>query len=164
MTLLRAPCTIPNAITRIAGQIGWPEVSRIARRRERTVRYWAAPKPKGAPTIDQAVALDAAFVAAGGQGQPLLETYSQLLGVAVSEEIACRTALLSDLSRASAECGEAISHGILAGQNGASPLQIQRAIGEAEQACSAMAVVVRRLLSFLPSARGRGGKPVGEPL
>jgi hypothetical protein len=154
MTLARAPLTFPNAITRIAAVLGFDGMAGIIGRSQRLVRKWSHPQARAYPTLAQAVALDAAYAAAGGDGAPLLETYSQLLDMEIGRQAASRIALNASIATAARECGEAVAHGLAVGQPGSGAREVHRAIAEAEQAHTAMAVVVRRLSNFLTGSAG----------
>ena len=160
MTHLRAPRTYDEAVTRIAGAIGWDQVATLTGRTERTVRFWSQPNCKTVPTIGQAQALDAAYVAAGGQGAPYLEAYEFQLGLQMQRQEACTRELLAEIALATKECGEAISASLGVVQSNASPLTAHRAAAEVEQAARAIDALMRRLSSFLvthPSDAGKDG-------
>jgi hypothetical protein len=161
MTQPRDPMTIPHAITRIAAVVTFPEMARIAGRSENWIRKWSAPTAKSGPTLAQALDLDAAYVARGGDGAPIFETYAHLLDLAVARETACLTQLLEDAEKASKECGEAISYTIKAARAGASIHTILLAQREVEEARTVMAVIGRRLSSFLTLRRGAGSGKTG---
>jgi len=161
MTQVRDPSTFPHAITRIAAVVTFPEMASIVGRSENWVRKWSAPRAKSGPTILQALLLDAAYAARGGQGAPFLETYAHLLDVQITRETDCFTQLLADAATASKECGEAIAYTIEAAEPGASEHQILLAQREVEQARTVMAVIGRRLSSFLTLRRGAGSGKTG---
>jgi hypothetical protein len=161
MTLRRDPVTFQHALTRIAALLTVAGMARVVRRSERLVHKWMHPHAGAYPTLNQALALDAAFAAAGGDGAPILETYAQQLDNELGRQVASRIALANDLATAAKECGEAIAHGLAVSQPGSGPREAHRALGEAEEARSAMAVVVRRLSSFLPLGAGPRGETMG---
>lgn len=162
MTQLRDPSTFPHAITRIAAIVTFPEMARIVGRSENWVRKWSAPRAKSGPTIMQALQLDAAYAARGGLGAPFLETYAHQLDVQIARETACTRQLLADAAIASREFGEAIQYTIEAADPAATDQTILLAQREVEQARTVMAVIGRRLSSFLTLRRGAGsGKPGG---
>ncbi|TPG14384.1 hypothetical protein [Sphingomonas oligophenolica] len=154
MTQLRAPLTFADAMTRVAGAIGWPAAARIVGRSQRAVRYWSEPGCRTTPTIAQALALDAAFQAAGGDGAPFMETYAFLLDARLCERTACRRALVDELAIAAREGGEAIALGLSVSHSNASPRDTLRAVAEAEEAHTAWGAVLRRMNSFLPIGAG----------
>lgn len=164
MTLLRAPLTFDDAMTRVADVIGWAEAARIARRRVRTVRFWSEEGCTATPSIATAVKFDAAYRAGGGEGAPFAEAHAHMLGTHIDRQDACRRALAEDLATAARETGEATAHAIIVATSNASPRDTMRAIAEAKQGRNAMARLVRRLTSFLSTGAGSaGGYTGGQP-
>lgn len=111
MTKLRAPLTFDNALSRIAGQIGWPAMADAVGQKDRTVRDWGDPDTGRACPITAAVILDLAYRAAGGEGAPMYETYSLLIDQANSERFADQHELARracTLIREGAEAEEAL--------------------------------------------------------
>lgn len=160
MTKVRAPLTFSLAITTAVGLIGWEQAAKITRRSKRAVRYWSESDKASMPTLDQAIALDRAFMEAGGNHAPILESYARQLDVALSNTLACRAALADDIAQASLESAGAISSSIHAMQHGASPTEIHHAIKETEEASGAYSRLLTRLRSFLPgngAAQGKSG-------
>ena len=154
MTKLRAPLTFADATTRVAGVIGWDTMARMSGRAERTVRAWSEPDSTASPQIDQALAFDAAYRKAGGDGAPFLDAYAFQLDIAIERQDACARALLGELAIAAKESGEAFAAAIAVTSSNASPLDAHRAFAEAQQAATACDAVVRRLACFLPSGAG----------
>lgn len=154
MTQLRAPSTFADAMTRVAGVIGWPAAAAIVRRRERTVRYWSQPNCPTAPTVDQALALDEAYAAAGGEGAPFGDAYTFQLGLQIERREACRRQLAAELADSTREAGEAHADAIIVMATNASPLTILRALSSVEEARRALSRVARRINSFLPAGAG----------
>jgi len=120
----------------------------IVGRSERLVRKWSHPLAKAHPTVAQGVALDAAFVEAGGECAPISDTYLQLLDREVSERVANRLALTVAVATAAKESGEAIAAALAVTHPGAGPREVHRAETEIEEAQSSMAVVGRHLSNF----------------
>ncbi|MDB5690284.1 MAG: hypothetical protein JWL91_2160 [Sphingomonas bacterium] len=149
MTKVRAPLTFAQAVTRIAGLVGWDEACRIVGRAERTVRLWSEPDQGGSCTLDQARDLDAAYRAAGGDGAPLLDAYAFQLEVQVVHRVACRQELANEIEEVSRETGEAIALSIAILNPAATPAQHHRALAEVDQAHGKMAKLRRRITSFL---------------
>ncbi|MFT3967383.1 MAG: hypothetical protein QM690_16025 [Sphingobium sp.] len=160
MTKVRAPLSFGLAITRIAGLIGWKEAARLARRSPRTIRHWSDSEKKGTPTLEQAIALDAAYIAAGGEGAPILSAYAMQIDAALAMALACRTALVHDIAAATRETADAIAHSIQAAQPGSTPQAVYRAIAETEEGVGALHRVLARLKSFLPG-NGAGMERAG---
>jgi hypothetical protein len=152
MTKVRAPLTFAQAITRIAGVLGWPAMARLTGRTERTVRYWSEDDQDGCPTLNHAFKLDLAYRAAGGEGAPILESYAAQLDVAAADLPACRTDLTTTVGLVAREVGEAVYHALAVAAPGASPAMVHRAIIESEEAQGHLSALVRRLASFLNPA------------
>ena len=96
MTKVRPPLTIDAALARIAGQLpdGWREMAATVDRHESTVRAWGDhDKPDHIP-FPAAIALDIAFVRAGGEGRPLFEVYALLVDVAREQAFASEIELM----------------------------------------------------------------------
>lgn len=161
MTKARAPLSFSLAITTVAGRIGWLQAGSIVRRSVRTVRHWSESDRHGTPTLDQAIALDRAFIEAGGGYAPILESYARQLEVALVDQVACRTALAEDIALASRETGDALGHCIQALQPGASPAVIHRAILETEEVDALIPRLLGRLKALLPG-NGAGREAYGE--
>ena len=161
MTQLRAPLTYPAAMTRVAGVLGWPVCAQMARRGVRAVRYWSQDNCTSSPTIAQALAYDAAYQAAGGEGAPFLDAFAFQLQGAREQHDACRRQLAEAIADASSEGGEAIAAAVALTVSNASPLQALRALAEAEQARSAVGQLIRCLQKFLPSGTGSAAGNTG---
>lgn len=131
MTKVRQPLTFAHAVTRIAGRIGWDGCADACGKSERAVRAWSDPELDRQPCLDDALALDAAYVAAGGGEAPLLSVYAARLDrsttpPADSAELARATASVAK------EAGEAVAALVAASQPGAPSRD--RAIAEREVA------------------------------
>lgn len=150
MTKPRAPLTFARAITTVAGHLGWQETAKIAGRSDRTVRLWSESDQATTPTLAQAVALDRAFIQAGGGFAPILESYARQLDVQLAKSMACHAALAADIATATVETADAISSSIHAMQMDAAAARIHHAIAETEDASSALQRLLCRLKSFLP--------------
>lgn len=153
MTKTRDPLSFSLAIWTICGRIGWEEAGRITNRAERTVQHWSESDNNGTPTLDQAIALDRAFIEAGGGYAPILESYARQLDVALTGNVASRAAMADAIAIASRETGEAIGFCIQAMQPGASLAMIDRAIAEIEEADD----MYPRLIGGLKSLRHGNG-------
>ncbi len=154
MTHVRAPLTFAGAMTIIAGHIGYEAAAKISGRAERTIYSWAHPTTRTVPPIDQALAFDAAYREAGGDGAPFLDAYAFQLGVVIERQDACARALVAEAGTASRETGEAIAAALSLTDSRASPLDAHRAFAEVTQAAGAIDALQRRVASFLPSGAG----------
>lgn len=119
MTKLRAPLSFEQAVTRIAGLLGWETMAEITGRSTRAVRNWSDPDIESSPSIEHAFALDCAWRAAGGEGAPLADAYAAKLDIA-AQASQCATALPRLAAVAAKETGEALAAMIAAAQPGAS--------------------------------------------
>lgn len=162
MTKLRAPLTFAAAIHIIADLIGYAECARLTDRADRTVREWSDSDKTPLPTLEQAFALDAAFMDAGGGYAPILESYQRQVDVARSEPVACRELLAHHLGAASREFGDAWAHCLQALQPGATPAMIHRAIVEIEEADGQLPPILG-LLQALLLGNGIGSEATGKP-
>lgn len=159
MTKSVAPLTFHHAIRRVAAVIDYPEIARVVRRSPSLARKWSDPATRKSPSLDQALAIEAAYRTAGGEGSPILEAFASQLDAVLVERSACQRALADEIAHLAKECGEAIAVGIAITQPGAiSTSSIHHALVEAEQARSAAGAFIGRLKSFLP----RGAGPLGE--
>lgn len=119
MTKARNPTTFEDAILRIVDRIGWAAAADAVGKGERVIRNWSDPDMDRQPDIDDALKLDAAYLAAGGGNPPpLASVYLARLEriaskVADSAEIAIATAV------AAKETGEAIAASVAVVQSGA---------------------------------------------
>lgn len=161
MTKRRQPLTFADAVTRVVGHLTYSEAARISGRSERLVYTWTAPDNAASPSLDQALALEAAYRATGGDGAPILEAYGFLLNVTTVAQSSSQRAFSSDIASMARECGEAIASGIMLTGPGAAPAQVHHAMVEAEQARSAIGSFIGRLKGFLPQANGTSGESNG---
>lgn len=111
MTKARAPLSIDAALARIAGHLpgGYNDMATIAGRAVRTVRNWGDPDTAEQIPLDCAIALDVAYIAAGGDCAPLFETYSLKLELAHMQRFACNIELARHTAEVIREGGEAHS-------------------------------------------------------
>lgn len=82
---LRNPKEFAAAVTKIRGRVGEEACARAIGRSESLVRKWADPGHPSLPGIEQALLLDALYVAGGHGEPPLLRLYESLLDDAISE-------------------------------------------------------------------------------
>lgn len=150
MTKVRAPMTFGLAIKTVVGVLGPDHARQIVGRSKRTLEYWEDTDKPTLPTLDQAIALDTAFIAAGGGFAPILESYERQLNVSLTESFACRSALADDINAVAREMADAIGTSVRVIEPGACPKTIYRAVAEAEEAITALTVMLARLKSFLP--------------
>lgn len=160
MTRPRTPNTSSHAVLRIAARLGgFDAAATVARRSERCVRDWSDEATPSCPSWAQAVALDAAYRAAGGEGAPLYEAYGAQLDLRFNDLTACHAALATNLAEASREWGEAIGAATILAVPGFSPNQALTADIELDQAETRLKGLRRLVKRFLPDAVP--GKPGG---
>jgi hypothetical protein len=145
------------AITTVGDLIGWKAAARITGRAERTVQHWSESENRGTPTLEQALALDRAYFAAGGGYAPISDSFARQMEVAMADANACRVALAEDIALFSREAGDAVCRCIQALAPGASPAMILAAILETEEADAIVARLIGRLKALAPgNGVGRG--------
>jgi hypothetical protein len=136
MTKIRPAATFADAVTRVAGRIGWAGAADAVGKAERTVRNWSDPDTGALPTVEDALALDRAYLEAGGTSPPLLGVMTLRLerGCAIGVD---RAGLAIATANAAREGGEALA--ALSGLLGdtvspAAREQARRELGEAIEA------------------------------
>jgi hypothetical protein len=135
MTKLRPALSFENALTKVAGLIGWPAAAAIIGKSTRLVRRWSDPDATAKISLDRALRLDVAFRLAGGDGAPFLECYA--LRVEADTYGAPTKALLDAAAIAVKESGEAFAATITAALPGATQADVAIAERELEQSIGA---------------------------
>lgn len=161
MTKARKPLTFALAITTAIDLIGWDVAARVAGRAQRSVRHWADPDRGVMPNLAQALAIDRAYMAAGGDAPPLLGSYVRQLDIELSNVAGCRIAAAADIAAVARESGDALAAAIQAIQPDATPAMIYRAIAEVEEAQPLLARLMGRLRAILPG-NGAVQRSTGE--
>lgn len=164
MTKLRAPLSIDAALARIAGHMprAWEQMADIAGRKVRTVRNWGDPDTPEQIPLDCAIALDLAFIEAGGAGAPLFEAYATKLELDELARHADRIELGRQTASVIRECGEAGGALVLASQPGATPAHRRDAMRECAEALDTL----KRVLPLLDQgeiAPESMGAPTSHP-
>ncbi|MBX9661905.1 hypothetical protein [Novosphingobium sp.] len=135
MTKRREPLTFHRALTVIAARIGWDKCAMLVGRSERLVRMWSDPDADSEISIIDALRLDGAFIAAGGDHGPFHRVFTTQL------ELAARDGTSADLAFAAAnaarESGEAIS-ALIEAATCRDPAKRRAARREAEEAIEAL--------------------------
>lgn len=162
MTIARDPLTFDAAVTIITDLIGCDGAARAVGKSVSLIEKWSRPGTDRSPNVAQALALDVAYIMAGGTGAPMHEMHEALLTREVGDTIACRRALGEALAEASTEMGEAFAAAMPLFQPGASPQQRSRALRETEQAYGAVGRMLRRVKSFLPTAARGCTSTIGQ--
>jgi hypothetical protein len=162
VTVPRTPDTAADAVLQIAGSLGYEAAAAAAGRSVACIRDWTNEATTSCPSFAQAIALDAAYIAAGGENAPLHDAYAAQLKITVEARTACARALSGEVATAAREFGEFIAASLPVCQTGHSPNDVQRALLEADQAETAIATIKRRLFSFLKTGAGPVGKAGGS--
>lgn len=151
MTKVRAPLSIDAALARIAGHMpkGYDDLAQVTGRAVRTVRNWGDPDTPEQIPLDCAIALDLAYIAAGGDCAPLFETYSLKLEMASMERFACNIALARHTADVIREGGEAHSALVRATLPGATRADREDALRE----CSEAMDFLKRVFPLLEADR-----------
>lgn len=152
----RPPLSTAQALARIEGQLpgGIEEMARITNRSVSLVRAWSDQDRRENIPLDDAIALDLAFQAAGGEGAPLADSYVFRLELAGLERFSDRFELLQRVGHVVREGGEAHAALIRACQPGAGPNERRDALREAVEAQEALKPVIAAL-EDLPAEPGQ---------
>lgn len=163
MTKLRVPHSWADAVTRILDRVGDAGAAAAVGKCERLVRAWSDPDDAKLPSLDQALALSAAYVIAGGEDAPFLDAFAFQLDAKTVECDPCRRALTADVALVVREFGEACASALRLTDSDASPRDAHRAFADAQEADAAIDGLLRRLSSILamgmgPAAANFGGQ------
>lgn len=150
MTKLRDPLSFAAAVIQVVDLIGAVEAARLTGVGTSTVRNWTDSDHSSLPRLGQALALDQAYVEAGGNSAPISESFQRQMDVFMAASAACRVALARDVAEFSRETGDAISHCIQALQPGSTPADIRDAIVETEQVDAILPRLIGRLKALQP--------------
>lgn len=135
MTKRRDPITFERALTTVAALIGWDTCAAICGVTERMVRYWSDPDCEVEIRLIDALRLDKAFIARGGDHAPFYQTYALRLDLAAQETSAC----VVDLAASAAiESGQAVAALLDAAANPSCPARRRKAQEEGEEAIEAL--------------------------
>lgn len=161
MTKLRAPGSIDAALSRIAGLVpdGWAGMASTVDRKERTVRNWGDPDTPESIPLECAIALDLAYIAAGGVGAPIHETYALQLNLQLQTQFGDILQLATLNAEFILEAGQAGAAVIQATAPGAPDKLKREALRESEEAATALA----RTIAALRRSVGMPGGPEVPP-
>jgi hypothetical protein len=168
MTKRRAPCTFENALTTVAGALGWEEVARILGVAERTARNWSEPDTTANIRLGASLKLDSAFLAAGGEGAPFLQCYETQLELETMAACPGREALIHGAGVVARESGQAVAATLTAAHPAATATDIMIAEREHEEAITAHTNALAALRARRTSnsrdegtveVQGQGGAP-----
>lgn len=109
MTKLRDPLSLDAALAKVAGQVpgDWKALAAIAGKTASTVRSWGDEDRTGDLPVYAAILFDQAYQDAGGEGRPIYDAYSRLLGVAEAERYRDAFCIMAKLAEAVEEIGDA---------------------------------------------------------
>lgn len=151
MTKHNPPLTVEAALARIKGTLpnGIADMQ-IATKREKAgvIRAWGNPTRREKIPVEDAIALDLAFHAAGGQGFPMHEFYTLQLELQTATMFAEQHALIKTLSSVIKETGEAEIAILDAARPDATPREMREGMREIEEAIAALRAplaILRRL-------------------
>ncbi len=132
----RPPLSTAQALARIEGQLpgGIEEMARITTRSVSLVRAWGDQDRRENIPLDDAIALDLAYQAAGGDGFPLADSYLFRLELEAAVQFAERFTLLEKTERFTKEVGDALTALLAACQPGAGIAERSRAFRELVEA------------------------------
>ncbi len=149
MTKIREPMSFHDAVTKVAGLLGWARTAEAVGKAERTVRNWSDPDTGALPTIEDALRMDAAYLARGGAEPPMLTAYAMHLDMENARPSDPReiAASMKTAAREAAEAMGALGE-VLAAPNG-DPTILAAAQRECMEAGEAFVAAARRL--------GKGG-------
>ena len=145
MTKLRAPLSTEQAINRIVGVIGWDGAAAALGLTESAVRKKGDPDATGCLSFDEALQLDLAYKAAGGDGAPLLESYAHRLEIAFADASANAVDLIRIAGAVAKESGEAVQAIALAALPGAGPHEREHARREAVEGIDVLSAALAKL-------------------
>lgn len=158
----RDPHSWADAVTRIAGAIGWTAAARVVRKSQALVRAWSDPATGKRPSLDQALALSAAYAATGADDAPFLDAFEFQLCARVEARDPCRRALTADVAAVAREIGEALASALTCTSPGSSPLDAHRALADAQEAERAVDRLLLRLAAILAASTGLPAGNAGE--
>lgn len=161
MTKAVLPFTFTDAAKRTIARIGEAEAARLLGNSVSTLEAWRNSDNPRWPRIDQALALDLAYAAAGGDGSPFLDAFQVAVSVASIERDACRTALATTIATLAKDSGELLAASIAVIHPDATQREIDRALVEAQDVVTGADSVVRQLKSFCRRGAGSRSQKTG---
>lgn len=140
MTKHRPPLSFDAGMARIAGLLpnGWKDMAEATGRSQGHLRNCGDPDKREHLSIDDALALDVAFMEAGGLGAPLHEAYTAQLKARFAHRFADALELARLAAEVIREGGEAHAALVLAARPGASASDRAVSLREVEEALVAL--------------------------
>lgn len=145
MTKVRPPLTIENALLKVLGLIGIEKAAEVTERSQDYLRSVSDHDSRYRLSVDDGIKLDLAYHAAGGDGYPIHEAYTLLLGVAVTVALADAASFHRQTLAVLKEGGEAHVALVAANAPNATRADTLIAIKECEEGLTALT----RALSIL---------------
>ncbi|MCH2486872.1 MAG: hypothetical protein MK010_03895 [Erythrobacter sp.] len=132
----RPPLSIHAAITRVVGQLpeDWDSAAEATGRKPHLLRKYSDPDRREELPVSDAIALDLAYIAAGGQGAPIFEAYAYKLELAELAQFADRIELHRKAIDVIREGGEAHAALVRACQPDATSTDRDNAVRECSEA------------------------------
>jgi hypothetical protein len=150
MTKATVPYSFAAAARRTIEGIGWDKaVQMIGPKSRATLQAWCDGDNPRLPRIDQALALEVAYSAAGGDGYPFLDAFQIALTAACDGREACHTRITAKVANIAKDSGELIAAAIPVTRTDANPREIRRALVEAEDLGSGVDGLVYELKMLL---------------
>lgn len=153
MTKEREALSFDEAVMKVGLELTWEKAAKVVWRSVKQVRNWSDPD-KGAPDIQQALALDVAFVRKGRGRPPLLSSYIHQLEQETGT-VVCQEALADLVMSLARESAESIAASMQAIRPDATDEAKRTAVRELREQLDAGEALLRRLTSELqgPSLR-----------
>lgn len=162
MTKATLPFTFADAAKRTIARIANADLERLLGRNWRSLKLaWQDRDNPRIPRIDQALALDIAYAAAGGDGSPFLDAFQVAVSVASVERAACRTALTTTIATFAKDSGELLAASIAVIHPDATQREIDRALVEAQDVVTVADLFVRQLVDLSQHGAGPCAKKTG---
>jgi hypothetical protein len=145
VTKRRPPVSFAQTLHTVSGFLGLDNTAGVVGRSKRTVHNWSDPDTQETISVEAALKLDVAFIAAGSGYAPFHQTYRQLLDEGAEEACADSRRLVEGAARIAKEAGEAVSALVMASVPGAPDALKLIAAREAEQLHVAVATTMPHL-------------------
>lgn len=139
MTKVRPPLSQHRALKTIGDHpgVGWARCAQIVGHPVRTVQDWSDPETSAQIRIEHALALDAAYLDAGGGYAPFLAWYAFKLEID-SETLHASANRVELVAKANLEVSQAISAQMIAARPGADDIDCRAADRETDEAIEAL--------------------------
>jgi len=162
MTKATLPFTFADAVKRTTARIDDKELERLfGRNWSSTVQAWRNDSNPRWPRVDQALALDLAYAAAGGAGSPFLDAFQVAVRAAGDAREACRNALTATIATFAKDSGELLAASIAVIHPDATQREVDRALVEAQDVVTCADMFVRELKSFCRRDAGSRSQEAG---